>query len=72
MYQLLGNGDVTKKFSILSCHIYCAISIRVLRLLLILTDLNELRINVGYVSALEHCVTTGILAATEYTFTTPD
>ena len=50
----------------------CGISIRVLRLLRILTDLNELRINVGHVWALKHCVTTGILAATDYTFTTPD
>ena len=33
---------------------------------------NELRINVGHVWALEHCVATGILPATEYTFTTPD
>ena len=32
----------------------------------------ELRINVGHVWALEHCVVTGILAAMDYTFTTPD
>ena len=30
------------------------------------------RINVGHVRALEHCVATGILATTDYTFTTPD
>ena len=50
----------------------CGISIRVLRLLRILTDLNELRINVGHVWALEHCARTVILASTDYTFTTPD
>ena len=50
----------------------CDISIRTLRLLRILTDLNELRINVGHVWELEHCAATGILAATDYTFTTPD
>ena len=33
---------------------------------------NELRINAGHVWALEHRVATGILAATDYTFTTPD
>ena len=33
---------------------------------------NELRINGGHIWALEHCVATGILAATDYTITTPD
>ena len=33
---------------------------------------NDLRINVGHVWALEHCVVTRILKATDYTFTTPD
>ena len=50
----------------------CGIPIRVLRLLRILTDLNELRINVGHVWALEHCARTVILASTDYTFTAPD
>ena len=31
---------------------------------------NVLRINVGQVWALEHCVATGILTATDYNFTT--
>ena len=30
------------------------------------------RINVEHVWALEHCVATGILATTDYTFTIPD
>ena len=33
---------------------------------------NVLRINVGHVWALEQCVATGILTATDYTFKTID
>ena len=72
LYKIERSFRFRAKLPVTQYYHNCGISIRVLRLLRILTDLNELRINVGHVWALEHCARMVILASTDYTCTTPD